>query len=29
VADALDVAVEDLRHAWERGLLRALGREDG
>jgi phosphoribosylformylglycinamidine synthase len=25
VADALDVAVADLRHAWERGLPRALG----
>jgi hypothetical protein len=29
VADALDVALDDLRHAWERGLIRALGREDG
>jgi phosphoribosylformylglycinamidine synthase len=29
VADALDVALADLRHAWEHGLLRALGREDG
>jgi phosphoribosylformylglycinamidine synthase len=27
VADALDVAVADLRHAWERGLPRALGWE--
>ena len=27
VADALDVAVEDLRHAWEHGLGRALGWE--
>jgi hypothetical protein len=25
VADALDVAVADLRHAWETGLSRALG----
>jgi phosphoribosylformylglycinamidine synthase len=25
VADALDVAVEDLRHGWETGLSRALG----
>ena len=29
VADALDVAVADLRHAWERGLPRALGWEAG
>jgi phosphoribosylformylglycinamidine synthase len=28
VADALDVAVADLRHAWETGLNRALGWED-
>jgi phosphoribosylformylglycinamidine synthase len=28
VADALDVAVRDLRHAWETGLNRALGWED-
>jgi phosphoribosylformylglycinamidine synthase len=28
VADALDVAVADLRHAWEHGLSRALGWED-
>jgi phosphoribosylformylglycinamidine synthase len=27
VADELDVAVEDLRHAWEQGLPRALGWE--
>jgi phosphoribosylformylglycinamidine synthase len=27
VADALDVAVRDLRHAWETGLSRALGWE--
>ncbi|MFP5343096.1 MAG: phosphoribosylformylglycinamidine synthase subunit PurL [Candidatus Limnocylindria bacterium] len=27
VADALEVAVEDLRHAWEHGLPRALGWE--
>jgi phosphoribosylformylglycinamidine synthase len=25
VADELDVAVDDLRHAWEKGLDRALG----
>ena len=28
IADAVDVPVADLRHAWEHGLLRALG-EDG
>jgi phosphoribosylformylglycinamidine synthase len=28
VADALDVALADLRHAWENGLSRALGWED-
>jgi phosphoribosylformylglycinamidine synthase II len=28
VADALDVAVKDLRHAWETGLNRALGWEN-
>ena len=28
VADALDVSVADLRHAWETGLNRALGWED-
>jgi phosphoribosylformylglycinamidine synthase len=28
VADALDVAVADLRHAWETGLSRALGWDD-
>ena len=28
VADALDVAVADLRHAWDTGLNRALGWED-
>jgi phosphoribosylformylglycinamidine synthase len=28
VADAIDVAVADLRHAWETGLNRALGWED-
>jgi len=28
VADALDVAIDELRHAWEQGLARALG-EDG
>ncbi len=27
VADALDVALADLRHAWEHGLPRALGLE--
>jgi phosphoribosylformylglycinamidine synthase II len=27
IADALEVAVEDLRHAWEHGLPRALGWE--
>ena len=25
VADELDVAVKDLRHAWDQGLSRALG----
>jgi hypothetical protein len=25
VADALDVAIHDLRHAWDHGLERALG----
>ncbi len=29
VADALEVTVADLRHAWEHGLPRALGWEDG
>ena len=29
VADALEVPVEDLRHAWEHGLPRALGWEGG
>jgi hypothetical protein len=28
VADALDVPVRDLRHAWDHGLTRALGWED-
>jgi hypothetical protein len=28
VADALEVPVADLRHAWEHGLPRALGWED-
>ncbi len=28
VADALDVPIDELRHAWEQGLARALG-EDG
>jgi phosphoribosylformylglycinamidine synthase subunit PurL len=27
IADALDVAIDDLRHAWEHGLPRALGWE--
>ena len=27
VADAIDVAVSDLRHAWDTGLNRALGWE--
>jgi len=27
IADALDVPIEDLRHAWEHGLPRALGWE--
>jgi hypothetical protein len=29
VADALEVPVADLRHAWEHGLPRALGWEGG
>jgi phosphoribosylformylglycinamidine synthase len=29
VADALDVALSNLRHAWEHGLSRALGWEEG
>ena len=29
IADALEVPVEDLRHAWDHGLPRALGWEDG
>ena len=29
VADALDVAVADLRHAWDHGLARALGEDLG
>lgn len=29
IADALEAAVDDLRHAWEHGLPRALGWEDG
>ena len=29
VADALDVGLDELRHAWEHGLPRALGWEDG
>jgi hypothetical protein len=28
IADAVDVPIADLRHAWEHGLVRALG-EDG
>ena len=28
IADALDVAVADLRHAWDHGLPRALGWEE-
>jgi len=28
VADAIDVALADLRHAWEHGLARALGQDD-
>jgi hypothetical protein len=28
IADALDVAVVDLRHAWDHGLTRALGWDD-
>jgi hypothetical protein len=28
VADALEVRVDDLRHAWEHGLPRALGLEE-
>ena len=27
IADALDVALADLRHAWDHGLARALGIE--
>jgi len=27
IADALDVAVADLRHAWDHGLTRALGEQ--
>jgi hypothetical protein len=27
IADAIDVAVADLRHAWEHGLSRSLGWE--
>ena len=27
VADAVDVALADLRHAWDHGLPRALGEE--
>ena len=27
VADAVDVSLDDLRHAWEHGLPRALGWE--
>ena len=27
IADALEVTVDDLRHAWEHGLPRALGWE--
>jgi hypothetical protein len=29
IADALDVAVADLRHAWDHGLERALGEIPG
>jgi len=29
VADALDVAIADLRHTWDHGLARALGVEPG
>ena len=29
VADALDVSLSDLRHAWDHGLARALGVEPG
>ncbi len=29
VADAVDVAVADMRHAWEHGLARALGEDAG
>jgi hypothetical protein len=29
IADALEVTVADLRHAWEQGLPRALGWETG
>jgi hypothetical protein len=28
IADALDVPLRDLRHAWDHGLTRALGWED-
>ncbi len=28
VADALDVPIDELRHAWEHGLARALGEDD-
>jgi hypothetical protein len=28
VADALDVPLTELRHAWEHGLARALGWEE-
>ena len=28
VADPLEVSLDDLRHAWEHGLTRALGEED-
>ena len=28
IADALDVAIDDLRHAWDHGLPRALGWEE-
>ena len=29
VADALDVGLQELRHAWDTGLTRALGWENG
>jgi phosphoribosylformylglycinamidine synthase len=29
IADALDVAIADLRHSWDHGLARALGVEHG